>query len=39
MIPTDLMNKEEREIYEERAAICEYEGNMTREEAERIATK
>jgi hypothetical protein len=39
MIPANLMSKEEYEIYEERAAICEYDGNMTRQEAEKIATK
>jgi len=39
MIPANLMSKEEYEIYEERAAICEYDGNMTQQEAEKIATK
>lgn len=35
---TDLTDLE-RDLYEERAAICEFEGNMTREKAEFQAIK
>lgn len=31
------MNEKEREIYDERVAICIYDGNLTEEEAKRIA--
>ncbi len=31
------MTDDQREFYEERAAILEYDGGMTREEAERAA--
>jgi hypothetical protein len=34
-----IMTNDERYRYEERAAICEYEGGLTREEAERIAAE
>jgi len=30
-----IMTDDERYRYEERAAICEYDGGLTREEAER----
>lgn len=33
------MNEKEQEIYEERVAICIYDGNLTEEEAKRIAEK
>jgi len=32
-----IMTDDERYRYEERAAICEFDGGLTREEAERIA--
>lgn len=33
------MTEEEKEIFEERAAIMEYDGGLTREEAEEEALK
>ena len=33
----DSMTDDQREEYEERAGILEYEAGMTREEAERVA--
>ena len=35
----DPMSDEARELFEERAAIMEYDGHMPREEAERLAWK
>ena len=33
------MNKKEQELYDERVAICIYDGNLTEEEAKEIAEK
>jgi hypothetical protein len=33
------MNQKEQEIYDERVAICIYDGNLTEEEAREIAEK
>lgn len=35
----DELTDHEKEIYEERAAIREYDGNMPRKDAERMALK
>lgn len=35
--PLTVEQRAERDAYEERAAILEYDGGMTREQAERIA--
>lgn len=33
------MNEKEQEIYDERVAICIYDGNLSEEEAKEIAEK
>lgn len=33
------MTQDEREAFEERAAICEFDGKLTRKEAEQMATQ